>query len=401
MNLRQGLSAVVLCLLGLLPLGAQNGDAILLRNPSFEDMPRHSTAPVGWVDCGFPGETPPDIQPDPMNQFLVRKAPQHGSTYLGMVVRDNDTWEKVAQPLSRPLQADQCYEFKIFLARSEVYMSQSRISNSNEPVNYVTPIRLRIYGGFDNCDKGQLLAESRAVTNYRWLEYRFKLEPNAAYTHIVLEAFYNTPTLFPYNGNILLDNASPLVPISCDAQVIDEDVVEAPPTPVKPTPAPPAVPPRPKPAPPTRPADTATSRQADATPMLRPDTKLNTVKRNELRVGQIFQVENINFKANSAEIDPNSEDILNEILQFMRNNEDVVVEIGGHTSGLASDNYARELSEDRAKSVVSYLVQRGVNFKRLTPKGYGKSRQIARNDTAEGRRKNQRVEVKVIGFLAG
>lgn len=395
MNLRVSLLGLVVASFVVVPLFAQLGDPILLTNPSFEDMPRHSYAPIGWFDCGFPGESPPDIQPDPMRQFLVRKGAQHGNTYLGMVVRDNDTWERVSQVLTAPMQGGSCYEFSIYLARSEVYVSQSRVSDQR--ANYITPAKLRIYGGFDNCDKGQLLAESNVITNYRWLEFRFKLKPDQDYTHVMFEAFYNTPTLFPYNGNILLDNASAMRPIACDEDVFDPELIVAKEEPNELPTTPRAAPQNPASpqsyeTPPTRPAQPQPRR-------LDPSTRLSQVNRKDLTVDQVFQIENITFKANSAELAPTSEAGLEELLGFLRNNNDVVVEVGGHTSGLASVSFAQTLSDDRAESVKSYLVQRGINYNRVVAKGYGRSRQIATNDTAEGRRKNQRVEVRIIGFL--
>ena len=100
----------------------QEEEPIRLTNPSFEDMPRHSQAPIGWKDCGFPSESPPDIQPDPLGQFQVSKAAYHGGTYLGMVVRDNDTWERVSQKLSSPIQNGVCYSFSLLSSRIGVYI---------------------------------------------------------------------------------------------------------------------------------------------------------------------------------------------------------------------------------------------------------------------------------------
>ena len=90
------LLSLLFCCFTLAGLHAQMSEppsVIKLLNPSFEDIPRNSRAPMGWTNCGFPAETPPDVHPDPMNQFQVGMTPQNGSTYLGMVVRDNDTWE--------------------------------------------------------------------------------------------------------------------------------------------------------------------------------------------------------------------------------------------------------------------------------------------------------------------
>ena len=351
-------------------------------------MPRHSKPPRGWQDCGFPGETAVDVQPDPMNQFQVRKAPQNGNTYLGMVVRDNDTWERVSQQLSSPMVAEQCYEMRIHLARSEVYLSLSRI-NDNQRANYITPAKLRIWGGFDDCDQAELIGETSLVTNYRWLEYIVKLEPSQNYTHVVFEAFYNTPTLFPYNGNVLLDNASALVPIPCEPAL----AVQVPPTrkvpEYEPEPEPevtPVVPERPAPQP-------ATPAPAPRRPAQVDITKATS---DDLEVGRVFQIETITFAPDKAEFTPESKEMLEEIYDFLVENPSVIIEVGGHASSLATDYYAQQISTERAKAVVRYLQQRGIDPSRLSAKGYGNKVRIATDDTPEGRRRNQRVEIKIL-----
>ena len=177
-------------------------------------MPRNSAPPRGWTNCGFPGETPPDVHPDPRFEFQVAKRAQHGKTYLGMVTRENETYEAVGQLLSEPFTADQCYELNIQLARSETYLSRSR--RTNLPSNYVTPAVLRIYGGYGDCRRSEKIGESNIISNYDWREYRVKLKPTEPYTHIIFEVYYKPQSMLPYNGNILLDNAKPLKPINCE-----------------------------------------------------------------------------------------------------------------------------------------------------------------------------------------
>ncbi|HRI59483.1 MAG TPA: hypothetical protein PK228_07160, partial [Saprospiraceae bacterium] len=75
----------------------------MLSNPSFEDTPKTGEVPVGWYDCGAAMETPPDVQP---GSFGVVSSPYDGNTYLGMVVRDNETWEAVGQQLQQLLLLD-------------------------------------------------------------------------------------------------------------------------------------------------------------------------------------------------------------------------------------------------------------------------------------------------------
>ena len=183
-------------------------EEIKLINPSFEGMPTLSRGPVGWVDCGFPGESAADVHPVSSSDFGVTQEAMDGKTYLGMVVRDNDTWEAVSQYLSSPFQADSVYSFSIYLARSTMYLSRSR--KTNTPANYTTPAILRVWGGNGACDKAELLAETPEIIDALWMKYGIVFSPSKAYTYITLETYYTVPVLSPYNGNLLLDNCSPI-----------------------------------------------------------------------------------------------------------------------------------------------------------------------------------------------
>jgi outer membrane protein OmpA-like peptidoglycan-associated protein len=72
------------------------------------------------------------------------------------------------------------------------------------------------------------------------------------------------------------------------------------------------------------------------------------------------------------------------------------VEISGHTDNTASAEHNLDLSNRRAKSVVAALVKSGIAEARLQPKGYGLTRPVADNGTAQGRALNRRVEVSVV-----
>lgn len=377
-------------------LAFSQGDAIYLTNPSFEDMPRHSIAPSGWYDCGFPGESPPDVQPS--GEFSVTRPANHGSTYLGMVVRDNDTWEMVSQKLSRPLKKGQCYEFSLDMARSELYISLSRANN--ERANYVNPAKLRIWGGYGHCDKQYLLDETGLVGNHTWMKFNFKFEPIADYTFITLEAFYETPTLFPYNGNVLVDNASPISPIPCD-EVVQEGPVSAVPEPAEPAIAK-AEPPRQAPKTP-KPQQPSTSNPTTSKPASKPEPEktIAGVKRSEMAKGQSIRLDKLYFEADSSRIQKESFDFLDEVYGFLAENSDVVIEIGGHTNSLPPDDYCDRLSNARAKAVADYLASKGISRKRLQFKGYGKRQPVFSNKTPYGRRQNQRVEIKILELREG
>jgi outer membrane protein OmpA-like peptidoglycan-associated protein len=115
-----------------------------------------------------------------------------------------------------------------------------------------------------------------------------------------------------------------------------------------------------------------------------------------LRNGQTIKIQKLNFEADSSNITDSSLPVLNELYQFLDENPFIVIEIGGHTNGLPEHDFCDKLSSARAKSVAQYLVDKGLNPKRVVYKGYGKRKPIATNQTSEGRKKNQRVEVKIL-----
>jgi outer membrane protein OmpA-like peptidoglycan-associated protein len=74
------------------------------------------------------------------------------------------------------------------------------------------------------------------------------------------------------------------------------------------------------------------------------------------------------------------------------------IEISGHTDKTGSEPLNFKLSEARAKAVVDYLIQKGIDRSRMEFKGYGSLQPISDNNTASGRAKNRRVEFKIIEF---
>ena len=220
MNYRLYTLLLIALLMSFSPVQAQE-EIINLSNPSFEDYPRVGAKlgrpHRGWFDCGKASESVPDVQPspDPDNLFFGVSTPAYeGSTYLGMVVRDNDTWEGLSQRLRAPLEADKCYTFSLYLAKSRSYLSPARAAG-NGMTNHDKSVKIRIWGGPSYCAKAELLDETQLITHQEWREYTFRFEPKETMRFILIEAFYKTPSLLPYNGNVLVDNASPIRVISC------------------------------------------------------------------------------------------------------------------------------------------------------------------------------------------
>ncbi|MEN9610209.1 MAG: hypothetical protein RLZZ628_1023 [Bacteroidota bacterium] len=392
-----------LLLAGFAPFSLAAQQIIKLDNPSFEDFPQPAHTPAGWLDCGFASETAPDVQPNP--QFQVTKPAKEGKTYLGMVVRDNNTWEAVGQRLKIPLQKGQCYQFSLQLAKSELYVSKSKMTNKD--VNYVTPAIVRIWAGNSYCSKDENLADSEPIESSQWRTYTFRLKPKSDYNYIMIEAFYKMPTLFPYNGNVLVDNASDLVPMPCDprqqpvvvAQVEKPKVKIPPPVAKKPDST------KQKPQKPVEPQPPIVAEVTPAEPVAPPVMIPTPIKPPEpakpapkLREGQVIKIQKLQFDGGTFTINASSFASLDEVYELLSANPNMTVEIGGHTNGNGDDIYCDALSTNRANAVRDYLVNKGIDRTRMKCKGYGKHKHIANDNTPEGKKMNQRVEIKILSL---
>ena len=106
----------------------------------------------------------------------------------------------------------------------------------------------------------------------------------------------------------------------------------------------------------------------------------------------------IEFQTGSAEISPSSYSVLDRIVGLLTNADNSFVEVLGHTDNTGNESANQSLSEQRAASVASYLKSKNNDLaenNKLTFKGYGQSKPIADNNTAAGKSKNRRVEIKL------
>ena len=450
---------------------SQNSNTVLkLTNPGFEGIPKAGTRVPGWTDCGiyrFPGQSPVDLQP---GSFEVVLKAYEGKSYLGMVSRDNDTWESVTQDLRKPLKKGECYTFSLYLASSPEYKSDARPDGIAAEtaraegielryIRHTTPIVLRIFGSTSLCEPAELLAVSDKISNHEWKKFDFRFEPKSDLNYIMLEAFTGkVPTPFASNGHILIDNLSEIVATPCDMEpplvnfvkprksavteensyaikaklenVFNQDDIEfelnnkrytdfdfnlasgelTATLPLKKgankidikaknregmSQATTVI--RQKqnqevvvvvPPPKDTPSVPASTKLEEAT--------LEGVKRKDPKRGKKVVLPNITFDMDSAVIRKENEKSLKDIGAFLTQNRDVIIEIGGHTNNRCEDPFCVDLSEKRARAVLDFLVQNGVAEYQLSAKGYGKQEPIASNNSTYGRRKNQRVEIKII-----
>ena len=115
-----------------------------------------------------------------------------------------------------------------------------------------------------------------------------------------------------------------------------------------------------------------------------------------LSVGSTVVLHDIYFQFDRSTILQQSYKELTNLVNMMRDNPKMRIEIGGHTDDQGSASYNLRLSESRAKAVADYLTAKGIDPKRLQYRGYGKKHPIAENSTEEGQAKNRRVEIKIL-----
>lgn len=122
-----------------------------------------------------------------------------------------------------------------------------------------------------------------------------------------------------------------------------------------------------------------------------------TVELRKLETGMVSILRNIYFDFDKATFQQESYNELNKLERMMQQNPMMRVEIAGHTDNIGTAAYNLALSKRRAEAVKDFLTKKGIDARRITAVGYGKSRPLASNDDEEeGRELNRRVEFKVI-----
>lgn len=133
-----------------------------------------------------------------------------------------------------------------------------------------------------------------------------------------------------------------------------------------------------------------------------PALKENAFYKNPFEVNiefeppKTFVLDNVEFDFGKSTLRPTSFPTLNELVEYLNRKDDERIEIGGHTDNVGTAAKNKLLSEERAKSVMQYLVSKGIATERLQAKGYGDTEPIEENATAAGRQKNRRTEVKIL-----
>lgn len=142
--------------------------------------------------------------------------------------------------------------------------------------------------------------------------------------------------------------------------------------------------------------------QEELTQLVNNVTFDTTLVLDRIVIDKAIVLENIYYDFARWDITPEAGIELDKLVDIMYDNPDIVIELSSHTDSVDTESYNIRLSQRRAESAVNYIVSTGVDRNRITAKGYGESRHIARNtnpdgtDNPEGRAKNRRTEFKVV-----
>lgn len=104
----------------------------------------------------------------------------------------------------------------------------------------------------------------------------------------------------------------------------------------------------------------------------------------------------VTFDFNSYALKPEFRETLDKIAASLNKYPESLVDVYGHTDAVGSNEYNQTLSENRARTVASYLTVQGVSSARIRSQGFGETMPVASNDTEEGRARNRRVEIKIV-----
>ncbi|GLU53647.1 OmpA family protein [Dyadobacter frigoris] len=121
------------------------------------------------------------------------------------------------------------------------------------------------------------------------------------------------------------------------------------------------------------------------------DIPLEAIEKDKIEV-----LNNIFFNTGEFTLDDKSKVELNRMVEFLKNNKQISIEISGHTDDVGSEQTNLELSKKRAQSVLDYLKKSGIEPERLTAKGFGKTKPVVKNDSELNRQKNRRIEWRVL-----
>jgi len=193
-------------------------DSIMLYDKSFEIDSLEGSA---WIDLGFWNTTPPDIHVNGEILHEVEIEAEHGSSFLGMVTRANETFEEFGQLLTQPLKKDKKYIIKLSVCHFPGFIATDYLGNES-PFDQPIKIRLKAYK-VDDIEISKkavdalgpfLVKDSGIVDNTSWEEITIEISPEHDFDFIIIQAWWDVPIIFPYNGHLLIDYVTNIYEVS-------------------------------------------------------------------------------------------------------------------------------------------------------------------------------------------
>ena len=115
-----------------------------------------------------------------------------------------------------------------------------------------------------------------------------------------------------------------------------------------------------------------------------------------IEVGQVFRLNNVFFDFDKWNLRPESYIELDRVVTLLKENPAIEIEMSAHTDSRGSDDYNFKLSDNRARSVMDYILSKGIAPNRIISQGYGETKPVVPNDTDDNRQLNRRVEFKIL-----
>jgi outer membrane protein OmpA-like peptidoglycan-associated protein len=115
-----------------------------------------------------------------------------------------------------------------------------------------------------------------------------------------------------------------------------------------------------------------------------------------IEVGQVVRLNNVFFDFDKSSLRPESFVELDRVVKLLSENPAIEIEMSAHTDNRGSDEYNFKLSDNRARSVMEYIISKGIAANRIISQGYGETKPQVPNDTDENRQLNRRVEFKIL-----
>lgn len=115
-----------------------------------------------------------------------------------------------------------------------------------------------------------------------------------------------------------------------------------------------------------------------------------------VEIGAVVRLNNVFFDFDKWDLRPESYTELDRVVKLLNENPAIEIEMTAHTDSRGNDDYNFKLSDNRARSVMEYILSKGIDAKRITSKGYGETKPVVPNDTDENRQLNRRVEFIIV-----